>query len=246
MNTSHGRNEVLERVSSGAQHVLDRIASAQERGERALVPDIVAGLQRTESSVTRQLEILAREGLVSLSRGGQGRGRFAELTNLGKRVMNIGLPEVGVISGGDLIYETALDGMDGEPRWIERLQDVIPYQPGDYCLRVVGDSMSGHGIWDGSRVFFHPLEWGQCVSEGTLVHVEIDYDDGRHQVTLKEWFCDTSEGVAILKPASPYHSKIIVPLENVVVRGWAYHFERALPGGVRNSSYYQHQVRVTA
>ena len=228
-------SDILSRVSRGAREVLDLIIAAHERGDTALVPDLRERLDRTESSLTHQLGILERENLVAVSRGGAGRGRVVELTEAGRRLSGLGIPELGMAPGGDLIYETALEGPDGAPRWIERLQDVIPYRPGDYCLRVTGDSMSGHGIMDGSRVYFHQVEWGQGVMEGTIVHVEVNHGEGCHQVTLKQWFADLEEGVAILKPSGLGFSDIVVPLDRVTVKGWAYHVERPLPGGICNS-----------
>jgi len=73
-------------------------------------------------------------------------------------------------------------------------------KPGDRGIQIIGDSMIGAGITDGSTVFYRP---GNEIRDGQVVVARVD--DG---VTVKTF---TRQGKNIvLKPENPLHKPIVI------------------------------------
>lgn len=225
------RKQELGALNPGARSVLDYVVDAAHGGAASTIADIARDLVRANSTVVSQCELLETRELVTVARFSHGRERVVSLTLKGKIVCGVGVPEWGVTPGGDLVYEQAFDDGSGGPRWLETLRDVVDYQPGDYCLRVTGNSMAGDGIFDGARVWFHPVEPWQRLSVGTIVHAEVVCDE-RHKITLKHFWPDEERGIIRLLPSAPGFSTIEKPAEDVVIRGYAYHVQSSLPCGL--------------
>lgn len=228
---SRQRKQELSGINHGARAVLNAVVDAAHRGERAGVADIVRELGRANSTVVSQLEVLEAHELVTVGRFSHGRERTVSLTTKGKIVCGVGVPEFGVTPGGDLVYEQPDDDGNGGPRWLESLRDVVDYQPGDYRLRVVGESMAGDGIFTGSRVWFHPVEPWQRLQPGTIVHAEVPAGCG-HKITLKHFWPDEENDIIRLLPSAPNYKPIELKRDDVIIRGYAYHVQNELQGGL--------------
>ena len=105
------------------------------------------------------------------------------------------------------IYAAARGGtpriVDEEPQEYLDIRSTMGLKRGDRGVHVVGDSMVGAGIADGSVVFFRKI---QEVREGDIVVARLE--DG---VTVKKF---SRQGKKIvLKPENPLHEPIMVDTE---------------------------------
>ena len=139
---------------TAAQERIARTLADFERRERpGFVADLLKPLRlAAESSLTPTLQKMARNGFVEILCGGvQGRSRIVRLTAKGRHALGIGgLPLLGVIPAGPLSEAVAQTGE------IVETGDILPHRPGDFLLRVRGDSMTGDGILDGDLVLLRP------------------------------------------------------------------------------------------
>jgi repressor LexA len=105
------------------------------------------------------------------------------------------------------IYAAARGGaprvVDEEPREYLDIRSTMGLRSGDKGVQVVGDSMTGVGIADGSVVFFRKV---QEVGEGDIVVARLE--DG---VTVKKYSRQGKQ--IILKPENPLHDPIMVDTE---------------------------------
>jgi len=105
------------------------------------------------------------------------------------------------------IYAAARGGtprvVDEEPQEYLDVKLTMGLKPGDKGVHVVGDSMIGAGIADGSVVFFRRV---QEVREGDIVVARLE--DG---VTVKKY--SRRGKTIILKPENPFHDPITVDTE---------------------------------
>jgi len=197
-----------------------KIARAILAIERGGFPALVSGLVEKlglagASSLAPTLAIMRRNGFVSIDGGGQGRDRLVKLTPKGRHAMGEGggLPVLGAIQAG--VLEEAV----AEPEEIVEPDALLPYRPGDFLLRVRGDSMVGDGILPGDLVLLRPgvaVEWGEIAAviagggeEGELA--------GECRATLKRVY---QEGKAIrLKAGNPRYADQLVPAGAVKIAG---------------------------
>ena len=170
-------NDASGRVFSPSQRrIAQAIAEAECDGVPALVPMLVEALgYQAESSVTPTLKIMERDGLIEIHGGGRQRAyRFLSLTSKARQMLGVGgLPILGRIPAGPL--QEALT----EPEGFLESSSLLPHRPGDFLLRVTGDSMTGDGIRDGDLVLLRP---GEEVRKGEIAAAYI----GRgYEATLK-------------------------------------------------------------
>jgi len=105
------------------------------------------------------------------------------------------------------IYAAARGGtprvVDEEPQEYLDIKSTMGLKQGDKGVHVVGDSMIGAGIADGSVVFFRKI---QEVREGDIVVARLE--DG---VTVKKYSRQGRK--VVLKPENPLHEPIMVDTE---------------------------------
>lgn len=184
------------------------LARCERAGTPAFVPDLVRELGLAgESSLTPTLRILERKGGVTVRGGGaRGRSRVVVLTAGGRRAVGLGgLPLLGSIPAGPL-DETVAGAEDiGE--------ELLPWRPGDFLLRVRGDSMIGDGILDGDKVLIRP---GVEPRAGEIAAVQVGET---HEATLKHVFALPESGQVRLRASNPGYRDVVVPAETVKIAG---------------------------
>src|SRR5947208_998098 len=99
------------------------------------------------------------------------------------------------------------DGIDGWGRRIERIEDLVPgIRPGDFFLRVVGDSMIEAGLQPGQYVVIRPA---LPERNGEICAVWVEGSGA----TLKRVYFDAE--LVRLVPANPNYAVQIYPAEQV-------------------------------
>ncbi len=202
---------------TSAQERIARTLADFEREERpGFVPDLLRTLRlAAESSLTPTLQKMARNGFVEvLNDGVQGRTRLVKLTAKGRHALGLGgLPLLGSIPAGPLSEAVA------QPEEIVEPAALLAHHPGDFLLRVRGDSMIGDGILDGDLVLLRP--------EVPVPHKAIaavcvgDEREG----TLKRVFYEDAQ--IRLQASNPAFADIVVAGEQV-------HFAGLLKGVLRH------------
>jgi repressor LexA len=196
---------------SGTHLRIAEVVAEFERNERpAYVPELVEALKLARpSSLTPTLQIMARNGFVDLpgkSAGGKRRAQIVRLTPKGRHALGIGgLPLLGSIPAG-LISEAVAGA--------EEIIDpgaVLPWMPGDFLLRVRGDSMTGDGIMDGDLVLLRP---NADVPNGSIAAACVGDE---REATLKRVFFE--EDRVRLRAANPAYPDVVVPGASLWVAG---------------------------
>ena len=184
------------------------IAAIERDGFPALVSELVRKLALAgSSSLAPTLRIMQRNGFVSIAGGGGcGRDRLVKLTPKGRHAVDEGgLAVLGSIRAGPL--EEAL----AEPEAVFEDRDFLPYCPGDFLLRVRGDSMTGDGILPGDYVLLRPNVEAR---PGEIVAVAVG---DAWEATLKRVHV---EGATVrLKAGNPNYADLIVPACEVKIAG---------------------------
>lgn len=176
----------------------ERIAKAIASIERSGFPVTVSALVRElglagSSSLVPTLRIMQRNEFVEIQGGGGfGRDQLIKLSPKGRFVINEGgLPVLGEIRAGPLEEAVA------DPDTVFEERDFLPYRPGDFLLKVRGDSMTGDGILPGDHVLLRP---NVEVAQGEIAAVIVG---DAHEATLKRFYLETAPGSASGKsPAS--------------------------------------------
>ena len=209
--------------------ICQELTTAQERVARVLAdfehqerPGFIADLLKPlrlagESSLTRLLQRMSRNGFVEIMGGGTpGRSRVVRLTAKGRHAIGIGgLPLLGSIPAGPL-SEAITQAVE-----IVEPDALLAYKPGDFLLRVRGDSMIGDGILDGDLALLRP---GARVAHGAIAAVCVGED---REGTLKRVLFENGGGRVRLRASNPAFKDITVAAEHV-------HFAGLLKGVVRN------------
>jgi repressor LexA len=188
-----------------------KVVAEFERDERpAYVPELVEALKLARpGSLLPTLQIMARNGFVDLPgkrEGGKRRAQIVRLTPKGRHALGIGgLPLLGSIPAG-LISE-AVAGADE----IVDPGAVLPWKPGDFLLRVRGDSMTGDGIMDGDLVLLRP---NAEVPNGSIAAACVGDE---REATLKRVFFE--EDRVRLRAAHPAYPDVVVPGASLWVAG---------------------------
>jgi repressor LexA len=169
------------------------------------------GLAR-ESSLTTLLDPLREKGFVDIAGGIRGRQRRIELTPSGRALTGMGLPILGAIPAGPL--QEAVQQTD---EWLSNPGELLRTQPGDFLLRVQGDSMLGAGILPGDLVLLRPaVQW----RSGEIAAVQLADDaSGIMEATLKYLDLLADSRHVRLRAANPLYPDREVPAEAVSVAG---------------------------
>jgi repressor LexA len=163
-------------LSPAQRRIAWAIAEGEAAGRPALVPDLVQALgYGAESSISATLRIMERNGFLEIVGGGTRRAtRILRLTKKARQMLGVGgLSVVGRIAAGPL-QEALADSED----FLESTA-LLPHRPGDFLLRVSGDSMIGDGIRTGDLVLLRP---GVEVRDGEIAAAYVGDD---FQATLK-------------------------------------------------------------
>lgn len=188
------------------------IAFIERSGFPAQVVDLVKDLGLAGySSLNPTLKIMQRNGYIVIAGGGQlGRNQLIRLTPKGRHAISEGgLPVLGEIRAGPM--EEAI----AEPETIFDERDLLPHRPGDFLLRVRGDSMIGDGILPGDYVLLRP---GVPAAQGEIAAVITDGEkSGAYETTLKRVY---QEGETVrLKAGNPAYDEMIFPADCVKIVG---------------------------
>lgn len=198
----------ITQLSSTQIKIAKAIVSIEREGFPALVSELVRQLGMAgSSSLVPTLRIMQRNGFVLINGGGcPGRDQLVKLTPKGRFVVGEGgLAVHGSIRAG--LLEEAV----AEPETIMDDRDLLPYRPGDFLLRVRGDSMTGDGILPGDHVLLRP---NVQVEQGEIAAVMVGED---YEATLKRVYV---EGPTVrLKAGNPNYADIVAPANEVKTAG---------------------------
>ena len=162
-----------------------------------------------ESSVTPALLSLESKGFLTIEGGVRGRQRFIRLTPRATNYLLDGLPVLGTIPAGEL--KQTLRGAD---RVLEHLDDLVPWETGDFLLEVEGDSMIGLGIHPGDMVLLRP---GEQPRPGEVAAVQV-FCPGAHS-GLKRVYVEPDTGTVRLQSAHPAYPDQEFPRDSVQIAG---------------------------
>ncbi len=205
------------RLPPGQRRILQKVA---ELGEPALAADLARALGISRQGVRAQLLALERKGLVALDARPR-HGTLVRLTGAGRRATGRALPLVGEVAAGPPVFaEGAVEA------YAERLSDLLPVEPGDFLLRVRGDSMIGLGIRPGDYVVVRPFQ-GEPPN-GAVVLVLLP---GEETATLKRFF--RRGGEVALRSENPAYPELRYPAGAVRVQGEVVAHLGVLPRGLR-------------
>ena len=166
----------------------------------------------TLSGLDDILRPVESKGFIHVVRPGRGKQRRFELTALGRSQTGFGLPVLGSIPAGPL--REAIQSAD---QWLDGANALLRPRPGDFLLRVEGDSMVGVGILEGDYVQLRP---GIAVRSGEVVAAQICESEGAAvEATLKH--LDYVEGAETvrLRAANPAYPDREFPARCVTVAG---------------------------
>lgn len=201
-------------LSAPQQRIAKTIASIEREGFPALVSGLVRELGLAgSSSLVPTLRIMERNGFIVIGGGGcTGRDQLVKLTPKGRyAVAEGGLPVLGSIRAG--LLEEAI----AEPETILEDHELLPYQPGDFLLRVRGDSMVGDGILAGDHVLLRP---NVQVAQGEIAAVMVGGEEGDCEATLKHFHLEGEGGRTVrLKASNPAYADLVVPASDVKIAG---------------------------
>lgn len=200
----------MNTLTTRQTELLERIARCWEEGVAPVVSELAWAMNYAgQSSVTPMLESLRRKGLIEVLGGVRGRQRQILLTPQGKALtQKPGLPVVGSIAAGPLG-----ESLQNVHLFAEALQDVLPFESGDFLLEVKGDSMIGDGIWEGDRVLLRP---NVPVSNGEIAAVHVGEE---YSATLKRVFFHPGKEMLELRASNPKYEALILPAEKASVVG---------------------------
>ena len=192
--------------------LLGAIARIIAAGRTPLTAELQAAMEVSrESSLSDLLRPLERKGYIQVQGGVRGRQRIIELTSRGLAISGIGAPVVGEITAGPL-----REALCESEEVVLNLSEAIGFRPGDFLLRVAGDSMKGDGILDGDRVLLRP---GAVHHNGEIAAVQIMEEREQWETTLKRVFSDPEWDYAELRASNPDYAPLRVPCEKVKIAG---------------------------
>ena len=190
---------MLASLTPSQRRIALAIAAGEGRNIPVFIPDLVRQLGLAgESSITPTLRLMQERGFLEIHGGGRQRAyRVLRLTRKGREAIGAGgVPVVGRITAG--LLEEAL----AQPE--EYLEALLPHQPGDFLLRVTGDSMLGDGIVDGDLVLLRPNV------EARSGEIAAAYVGDAYEATLKHVHFERA--LVRLRASNPAYSDVVVPL----------------------------------
>ncbi|MDQ3812713.1 MAG: transcriptional repressor LexA [Armatimonadota bacterium] len=162
-----------------------------------------------EPSLTPILKALEKKGYIAIQGGIRGRQRLIQLTAKGKiATQRPGLPVLGCIIAGPLS-----EALQQAEAFVENLDDVLPYQPGDFLLVVRGDSMIGDGIYEGDKVLLRP---NVQIYNGEIAAVHVGED---YCATLKRVYFKAGRKMLYLRASNPAYEDTVRPAADVKIAG---------------------------
>lgn len=189
----------MKEITARQDEALKIIASFWRQGRAPTTGELLEALGIVNvTGLGDLLRPLERKGFVSIQGGVRGRQRLIELTSQGRAQTGFGLPILGAIPAGPL-----REAIQESAQWIDGAGALLRTLPGDFLLRVEGDSMNGAGILPGDYVQLRP---GIAVRSGEIIAAQICEDEGeRVEATLKH--LDFTEGgeTVRLRAANPLY-----------------------------------------
>lgn len=155
---------------------------------------------KSPAPIQSRLEHLRTKGYIDWT---EGRARTIRL------LKSQGVPILGAIAAGSVVesFTDEVEPLDFSSSFL---------RPGDYALRVRGDSMIEALIDMGDVVIVRPVKDQKLIKNGTIVAARVDGID-LEGTTLKYYHRKGSK--VTLKPANPRYEPIDVPATQVTVQG---------------------------
>ncbi len=197
----------MKELSKRQREVLKQISIAWQEGGFPIVRELAERMGLAgESSLTPTLHRLQNMGFVQIQGGVRGKPRVITLTQEGKAANGFGLPILGSIPAGPLS-----EAIEQAEDWAENTNDVLASRPGDFLLRVKGDSMIGDGILEGDLVLLRP---DVALHKGEIAAVQVEGD-----ATLKHFHQEPGENTITLRASNPLYRDMEFPAEDVQIVG---------------------------
>ncbi|HEY9739639.1 MAG TPA: transcriptional repressor LexA [Coleofasciculaceae cyanobacterium] len=154
---------------------------------------------RSPAPVQSRLEHLRTKGYIDWT---EGKARTIRI--LGGAPA--GVPVLGAIAAGGLVepFTDAVEQLDVSP---------VFRQPGNFALRVIGDSMIEDLIAEGDVVIMRPVPDPEQLKNGLIVAARVE----GYGTTLKRFYRRGEQ--VTLKPANPKYQPIEVTANSVQVQG---------------------------
>ena len=197
----------MKELSKRQKEVLRQISIAWQEGGFPIVRELAERMGLAgESSLTPTLHRLQNMGFVQIQGGVRGRPRVITLTQEGKAANGFGLPILGSIPAGPLS-----EAIEQAEDWAENTSDVLSSRPGDFLLRVKGDSMIGDGILEGDLVLLRPEV---ALHQGEIAAVQVNGD-----ATLKHFHQEPGADTIILRASNPLYKDMEIAAEDIQIAG---------------------------
>ncbi len=194
-------NNIMESLTEAQQQLYDWLADYIRTSQHA--PSIRQMMRamnlRSPAPVQSRLEHLRAKGYIDWT---EGKARTIRI--LGSTPA--GVPVLGAIAAGGLVepFTDTVEQLDLSP---------VFRQPGNFALRVIGDSMIEDMIAEGDVVIMRPVPDPEELKNGLIVAARVE----GHGTTLKRFY-RKGERVT-LKPANPKYRPIEVTAKSVQVQG---------------------------
>ncbi len=191
----------MESLTEAQQQLYDWLADYIRTSQHA--PSIRQMMRamnlRSPAPVQSRLEHLRAKGYIDWT---EGKARTIRI--LGSTPA--GVPVLGAIAAGGLVepFTDTVEQLDLSP---------VFRQPGNFALRVIGDSMIEDMIAEGDVVIMRPVPDPEELKNGLIVAARVE----GHGTTLKRFY-RKGERVT-LKPANPKYRPIEVTAKSVQVQG---------------------------
>lgn len=198
----------LTELSDAQRKIAHAIAHFERTGEPVFVSRLVAALRYADESGLRPtLQKMERNGFLSVHGRGRGHAAIVQLTPRGRfEVAAGGLPLLGSIPAGPL--EEAVAEAD---HFVDECE-LLPWKPGDFLLRVKGDSMREE-ILPGDKVLLRP---NTQINNGEIAAALVG---DAHEATLKRVFFEPKKKEVILRACNRKYRDIIVPADELKIAG---------------------------
>jgi repressor LexA len=237
----------LSSLSSAQRRVLDAVLRREAQRKPNFVSDLLRELGlKTQSGLGPTLERMERLGVVEIQGGGvRGRQRLVVSTPKGRLLGGPAsapslevpaakpisllpatpypylrqLPILGAIPAGPLEEIIAQNEIESVG-----VDAVLRSQPGDFLLRITGDSMTGDGILEGDLVLLRP---GVEAHPGEIVAAVATGAGGDYDATLKRIFWQSrGKNVAphqaqhvLLRASNPAYADLVFPAHSIRIAG---------------------------
>ncbi len=235
----------LSSLSAAQRRVLDAVLRREAERKPNFVSDLLRELGlKTQSGLGPTLERMERLGVVEIQGGGvRGRQRLVVSTPKGRllgspasestasahvsRVLHAAtpypylrqLPILGAIPAGPLEEVIAQNEIESVG-----VDAVLRSKPGDFLLRIKGDSMTGDGILEGDLVLLRP---GVEAHAGEIVAAVATGAGGDCDATLKHIFWQSrGKNVpphqaqhVLLRASNPAYADLVFPAHSIRIAG---------------------------